>query len=153
MSNTPDYSHITIPSRDDRKAYATHMAAVSLAWGEGIPLLMRGCWPQAEWKLRLEISAQIIPDWYNYEYALAPEPPKKKLVPWEVTPALIGRLVKNKTNTCIQQIDAIMADAGMSRRSIQLAVDAWRSPNDLLDCYVEILPDGTEVPCGTEVDT
>ena len=92
-----------------------------------------------------------IPYWYwgSYDYRIAPEPPKKKLVPWEVTPALLGKRLKAKDS----QHCTMIVDVWKGRDSgLEIGIgDEWISAATVLAEWLEILPDGTEAPCGVEV--
>lgn len=136
--------NITIPSREDRQAFAKHMAEVSLAWGDGRDILARfvgrGGWV-------VVINETHCFSWETYDYAIAPEPPKKKLVPWAPGPDLLGKTIKRKNDPVWRVINGIDDD------SLPIGAGAnWYTPQDLLAEWVEILPDGTEAPCGTEVE-
>lgn len=87
--------------------------------------------------------------WDTDDYRIAPEPPKKKLVPWEVTPALIGKIVKHKKDILACGISTV----NLKGKRVMVGI-SWWSVDELLNEFMELTWNGNEwveSPCGTEV--
>lgn len=85
-------------------------------------------------------------NWELFDYRVAP---KKKLVPWDVTPALIGKMVKHKKDFLAYGISTV----NLKGKRVLVGL-GFVSAQELLDDYVELtwnVNEWVESPCGTEV--
>lgn len=134
-----DYSNITIPPRSDRKAFAAHQAEVSIAWGEGKALLWR-YYGTGRWEPR---DSENWLNWVQNDYAIAPEPPKPKIVPWTFETCPVGAVIQMKNTTCGNRCEGMITRKGHTGATVgNMGVPYY----ELFEQFEQL--DGK--PCGSE---